>query len=103
MPSQYEGFALTYSEAMIAGTPVIVTCRSGNAALLRPFRPGADNTAAHGWLIDPEDPRTLVEALESALAHRDLLPRMGQAAAAFARAELTWQRNAERVLELFAR
>ena len=83
MPSQYEGFGISYLEGMGAGLPAI----------------GSTGGAAHeiivdgqtGYLVEPGDDVNLAAHLERFCADRDLLAGMGTAALAAFEAFPTWE------------
>jgi glycosyltransferase involved in cell wall biosynthesis len=83
-PSLAEGFGLPVAEGMARGVPVATSDRSsmpevaGGAALL----------------FDPEDPRSIADAIERLLVDGELAERLRAAGLARA-AELTWERTAE--------
>ncbi|EIV94947.1 CATRA conflict system CASPASE/TPR repeat-associated protein [Frankia sp. QA3] len=79
MPSRAEGFGLVGVEAIVAGTPVLVSARSGLGELLREVLPGPD---ADQLVVpvrnDDDDAATWGRRIHEVLRNRD---------AAFARAE----------------
>ncbi|MEU8401631.1 glycosyltransferase [Nonomuraea sp. NPDC048892] len=103
MPSRAEGFGLAGAEAIVAGTPVLVSRRSGLGALLRQVLP-ADDAARIVIPVhdDDTDVRNWGDAIASVLDNAD---------AAFARASrvrrvlaerCTWSSAAAKVLSLRA-
>jgi glycosyltransferase involved in cell wall biosynthesis len=67
--SRWEGMPGSVLEAMACGLPVVGTRVNGIADLVIP--------GVTGWLVPPEDPEALREALEAALTNRGLRTRMG--------------------------
>jgi len=71
VPSIYEGMPLVVLEAMEAGLPVIASRVSGIPEVVADGRTG--------WLVSPEDPERLAEALAAALADPEEAKRRGAA------------------------
>lgn len=71
VPSLYEGMPLVILEAMAAGVPVIASAVSGIPEVV------VDGVT--GWLVPPEDPEVLAQALAQALDDPDEARRRGQA------------------------
>ncbi|HSS75166.1 MAG TPA: glycosyltransferase [Thermoanaerobaculia bacterium] len=71
VPSTYEGMPLVVLEAMAAGVPVVASAVSGIPEVV------VDGET--GWLVPPEDPRALRQALEDVLARPEEARRRGEA------------------------
>ncbi len=71
VPSIYEGTPLVVLEAMAAGIPVVASAVSGIPEVVL--------DGESGWLVPPEDPRALREALEEVLARPGEARRRGEA------------------------
>ncbi len=71
VPSIYEGMPLVVLEAMAAGVPVVASAVSGIPEVV------VDGET--GWLVPPEDPRALEQALEEVLARPQEARRRGEA------------------------
>jgi glycosyltransferase involved in cell wall biosynthesis len=69
-PSYTEAFSLAPMEAMSYGCPTIYTRRASGPELIRD---GQD-----GWLVDPDRPDEIAQALNTVLSHDDLAARLGQ-------------------------
>lgn len=76
MPSSWEGFGIAAVEAMASGLPVVV---SGVPGLGEVVGPDA------GLLVDPSDPVSMAEALQTLLLDPSLALGMGRAGAARSR------------------
>jgi glycosyltransferase involved in cell wall biosynthesis len=71
VPSIYEGMPLVVLEAMAAGVPVVASAVSGIPEVV------VDGET--GWLVPPEDPRSLAGALEAVLRRPEEARRRGEA------------------------
>ncbi len=71
LPSRQEGFGIVFLEAMAAGLP-IVAARAGAVPEVVPH-------GEVGWLVEPEDPPALAEALLALLRDPGERRRMGDA------------------------
>ena len=89
----YEPFGITPVEAMACGTPVVGSSVGGIKA-----------TVVHGetgYLVPPDDPGALAEALARLFRHPDLLRLFGVQAYRRANALYTWKGVAEAVLGVY--
>jgi glycosyltransferase involved in cell wall biosynthesis len=89
-PSLYEGFGLPILEAMACGTPVVAS----RASCLPEVAEGA------ALLVDPDSVDGLAAALEQALSDSELRPKLIEQGRHRA-AEYTWERAAERLLDVY--
>ncbi len=94
VPSLYEGFGLPAAEAMSCELPVVST--TGGAL---PEVVGQDGEA--GVLIPPAHPEALAAAVRKLLDDAALRQRMGQAGRTRIEREFTWQRAAQKTVEVY--
>ncbi|WP_256300845.1 glycosyltransferase family 4 protein [Haloarchaeobius salinus] len=73
VPSRHEGFGIVYLEAMGFGLPVIASAAGGAGDVVV--------DGENGYLVSPDDPDTLRERLARLADDRELLVRLGTAAA----------------------
>jgi sugar transferase (PEP-CTERM/EpsH1 system associated) len=71
LPSLNEGISNTILEAMATGLPVVATRVGGNPELVQDRQTG--------WLVPPDDPAAMAEAIRSYLDRPDQLNRHGEA------------------------
>ena len=92
-PSRREGFGVVAAEAMAHGRPVVASAVGGLLDLV--------SHEETGLLVPPGDADALRAALDRLLGDPALRRRLGDAARARARAELSWDRVIERTLEAY--
>jgi glycosyltransferase involved in cell wall biosynthesis len=93
VPSRgWEGFPVVVLECYAAGTPVIATQVPGLADLVQPGRTG--------WLVPPEEPQALADALCHAYRNRHETSRLGEEARQRA-AHHSWDVIAGRHLRMY--
>jgi glycosyltransferase involved in cell wall biosynthesis len=71
VPSRFEGFGLTALEAMALGRPVLATTAGG--------LPEVIEHGASGWLVAPQDPALLAQAIGQLMDDAPLRQRLGAA------------------------
>ncbi|MCE9518180.1 MAG: glycosyltransferase family 4 protein [Verrucomicrobia bacterium] len=89
LPSECEGFAKVTIEAAACGLPLIATRESGDAIV----------DGETGWLIPPNDPEAIVEALRQAEAQPDELRARGMRARERVERLFTWDHYRGRILQ----
>ena len=82
-------------EYMAAGLPVV--------ASHFPHWRGIVEGAGCGLLVDPRDPRAIAQAIEWLLAHPEEAEQIGRRGRAAAAARFNWQRESQRLLQLYDR
>lgn len=90
LPSWDEAFANVYSEALSAGTPVLMTSDCGVARLVNAVD-SVPNQTHHGWVVKPRDVEDLVTALRSALGNPPALKAMRPSCSRLAAEQLSWK------------
>ncbi len=94
-PTLYEGSSLVTLEAMAHGRPIIATRAGGLPDKVTP----GDN----GWLVDPDRPDQLAEAISDALHHAPAWTAMGRASRARVERDFAWPVIAGLMIDLFRR
>jgi len=93
LPSAPEGFGLVHLEAMTQGTPVIACLDQGPADFIE--------DGVSGYLVPFGDVDALTGVLWAALADPSAAAMVGAAGRSVA-ASFTWERNARRMLDIYA-
>jgi glycosyltransferase involved in cell wall biosynthesis len=91
VPSSYEGFGIVYLEGMAFGLPAIGTTAGGASEII--------SDRETGFLISPNDAKTLTERLSALANNRDLLARMSVNALERYRQQPTWDETAGQIRE----
>lgn len=94
VPSYNESFGLVAVEAQATGTPVVAAAVGGLTTVVR--------DGHSGLLVDGHDPRAWADALGRVIADDELRVRLEAGALEQARA-FSWDRTAERTLEVYER
>lgn len=92
-PSTYEIFGLVPFEALLCGTPVIVTDDCGCGEIIK--------EAECGYLVNYGDVAGLSETLRSALEHPDVNRRMVEAGRRHIEEHLAWESVVKQVEEMY--
>ncbi|MGH7128937.1 MAG: glycosyltransferase [Planctomycetaceae bacterium] len=95
LPSRWEGLPNVLLEAMAAARPVVATRVEGSEELVR--------DGETGWLVPPNDPDALAEALQKLLGRPDQAAEMGDMAQDIARTSFTWDDIAAAYENLYRR
>ncbi|HYH33572.1 MAG TPA: D-inositol-3-phosphate glycosyltransferase [Nocardioides sp.] len=92
VPSYNESFGLVAVEAQATGTPVVAAAVGGLTTVVR--------DGVSGLLVDGHDPRQWAAAIRRLLADEQLRARLSAGAVAQAR-DFSWDRTADRMLEVY--
>ena len=88
-----EPFATVFSEAMMAGKPIIFANDGGINDVAK--------NGVHGLSVEPDDAASAADALDTLLTDGALRQKLGASAGELARRELTWKANASNLTERF--
>jgi glycosyltransferase involved in cell wall biosynthesis len=91
MPSLCEPFGFVFLEAMALGLPCIGTTNDAMPEIIEHGR--------SGYVVPPQDPNALAEAIVSLLSSREALADMGAHARRRVSEVFTWERTAERIAQ----
>lgn len=94
MPSRYEPFGMTFSEAMLHGVPCVGPARYMSEII---------EHEKTGWLLSEDDPQELARILVHALRDRERLREMGRRGRVRARQYFNWERATGIMLEVIDR
>ena len=93
LPSLFEPFGMTTTEAMACGTPVVASKFGGIKTVIKP--------GENGILVDPKDPGEFASAMIDLLRDREKAQRIGKAGAQLVKDHLSWEAIARRHLEFY--
>ncbi len=93
LPSRSEGFSNALIEAMAASLPIVATSVGGNSE--------AVIDGVNGFVVTPEDPTALSEAVTELLIHPDRAKAMGLAGKAIATEKFTTDAMMGRITEVY--
>jgi mannosylfructose-phosphate synthase len=93
LPSLFEPFGMTTTEAMACGTPVVASKFGGIKTVI--------NTGENGVLIDPTNTEEFATAIIDFLKDREKAERIGKAGAQTVKDYLSWEAIARRHLEFY--
>lgn len=91
VPSSYEGFGIVYLEGMAFGLPAIGTAAGAVPEII--------SDGQDGYLILPEDAKTLADRLSALANDRELLTRLSINALKRYRQQPRWDETAEKIRE----
>ena len=92
-PSVYEPFGIMNLEAMACGRPVVSTRVGGIKDVV------VDGVT--GFLVNPQSPKDLAEAVNRILSDKELAEKMGNEGRRRVEREFSWERIAEKTLNLY--
>lgn len=95
LPSLFEPFGMTTTEAMACGTPVVASRFGGIKTIIKSGR--------NGILVDPTDAGEFAGAMIDLLKDREKAARIGKAGAQTVKDRLSWEAIARRHLEFYER
>jgi glycosyltransferase involved in cell wall biosynthesis len=88
-----EPFGVVFSEAMMAGKPIIYASDGGISDLAV--------SGIHGLSVAPNDMESATAALDDLLGNPGAREQFGRSAAALAEDRLTWAQNAAQLVDTF--
>jgi glycosyltransferase involved in cell wall biosynthesis len=94
LPTLEDGCSYVCGEAMACGLPVITTVNNGASDIV--------NHGANGFVIPIRSPESVAEHLETLYRDEALRSQMASAALMTARTELSWERYAARLCEIYS-
>ena len=89
VPSSYEGFGIVYLEGMAFGLPAIGTTAGAASEII--------SDGGNGYLIPPDDAKTLANRLSTLANDRELLAQLSLNALKRYRHQPTWEETAGRI------
>lgn len=95
VPSRFEGFGLTALEAMALGRPVLATTAGG--------LPEVIEHGVSGWLVAPQDPALLAQAISKLMDDTPLRQRLGAAGRQRAQLSFSLHAVAARLRDIYRR
>lgn len=93
LPSWNEGFGVVYIEAMAQGKPIIGCKGEGVEDFVE--------NSKTGLLVKPKDVNSLVGAMDYLLSNPDEARAMGKRARKIVLENYTWEKNAEKTIEIY--
>jgi glycosyltransferase involved in cell wall biosynthesis len=93
VPSNYEGFGIVYLEGMCFGLPAIGTTAGAAGEII--------THGKNGYLIAPDDVKTLVDHITELDTDRDLLLKLSKNAVKRYKIQPKWDETAKKIREFF--
>lgn len=93
LPSTKEAFGIAYIEAMACESPVIGCQGEGPSEFVE--------SGKTGFLVPPNDPKAIKDALPRLLNNPSRVQQMGKAASDYVQSNLTWANNASKNEEVY--
>ena len=93
LPSLFEPFGMTATEAMACGTPVVASKFGGIRNVI--------NNGENGILVDPSDPEEFARAIIDLLNEREKAGRIGKEGAKTVKDHFSWEAIAQKHLEFY--
>ncbi len=93
LPSRWEGMPNVVLEAMAAGKPIVATRVEGVAELVTP--------GVNGWLVAPERPQLLAEAIDRLLTDNSVIFSMGRESQRIVGEKFTIDQFVENYVQMF--
>lgn len=93
LPSLYEGFAMSTLEAMACGKPIICTDISGLNTQVK--------NGWNGYLVEPANYNDLVDSIKLLVYDKEKRKKMGYNSKEFVEKNLTWEKVAKKLLEIY--
>lgn len=92
-PSRFEGFGVSFIEAMACGVPVIACPRGGITDFVTHQKTG--------WLVEPDDPEALAEAMSELMDDAVLYAKLRANALKMVQSRYIWDTIVDRVEKLY--
>lgn len=98
LPSWEESFGVVFAEALVQGTPIVMSSSCGLAETLPLKRAGEAGDEAVGYVVVPQSVESLKAVLSEALADPAGLERMGELARELGESRFCWKEAAASIV-----